>query len=337
MPDLTAEVGQTPSRLPCLGHEAVFERFRRIADAGRLGGAYLFVGDPGIGKRKAAEHLAAALLCESPVPTGMNACGACHSCSLIAAGAHPDFLPVARPEGRSTLPVELLIGPPDKRNREGLCHDVALKPYLGRRRVALIDDADHLSLEAGNCLLKTLEEPPPASVIFLIASSPARVLPTIRSRTQVIRFDPLDPDTVKRVLLDTGVVEAPDQAERLAAASRGSVARAAEAADDAMAELATLVGDAFAGDHFDPVKLGSELHAVIDAAADPASRRRRFAATIEAMVSLLRDQLRSPHGSTDATLQRLESCFDAQERLDRNANLATLLPWWLDRLWRVGA
>ena len=65
---------------------------------------------------------------------------------------------------------------------EGLCHDIALRPFMGGYKVALIDDADYLNAEGANCLLKTLEEPPPRSVLILIGTSPAKQLPTIRSR-----------------------------------------------------------------------------------------------------------------------------------------------------------
>ena len=75
--------------------------------------------------------------------------------------------------------------------REGLCHDIALKPFRGGRKIAIIDDADYLNQEGANCLLKTLEEPPEKSVIILIGTSQQRQLPTIRSRCQIVRFAPL--------------------------------------------------------------------------------------------------------------------------------------------------
>ncbi len=72
--------------------------------------------------------------------------------------------------------------------REGLCHDIALKPFMGGRKVAIIDDADDLNEEGANCLLKTLEEPPPHSVLILIGTSAERQLPTIRSRARRFVF-----------------------------------------------------------------------------------------------------------------------------------------------------
>ena len=80
--------------------------------------------------------------------------------------------------------------------REGLCHDISLKPYMGNRKVAIVDDADYLNAEGANSLLKTLEEPPPRSVLILVGTTPAKQLPTIRSRCRIIRFDPLPTETV---------------------------------------------------------------------------------------------------------------------------------------------
>ena len=91
--------------------------------------------------------------------------------------------------------------------REGLCYDIALKPYSGRRKVAIIDDADYLNKEGANCLLKTLEEPPPKSLLILIGTSEQRQLPTIRSRCQIVRFQPLPEQDVAELLLATGACE----------------------------------------------------------------------------------------------------------------------------------
>ena len=157
-----------------LGHDAVAEQFRRALARGRLASSFLFVGPSGIGKRTFALKLAQALLCSRRPEAELAPCGECSSCIQLLAGTHPDLLQVARPKDKSFLPLELLIGDKEHRMRQGLCHDIALKPFMGGRRVAILNDADYLNAEGANSLLKTLEEPPPRSVLILIALAPAR-------------------------------------------------------------------------------------------------------------------------------------------------------------------
>ena len=121
-------------------------------------------------------------------------------------GTHPDVHLLARPADKAFIPVELFIGDKEHRMREGLCYDISLKPYSGRRKVAIIDDADYFNKEGANCLLKTLEEPPPKSVLILIGTSEQRQLPTIRSRCQVVRFRPLAESDVAEILVEQGLV-----------------------------------------------------------------------------------------------------------------------------------
>ncbi len=185
-----------------IGQSEAIDVLHRSAASGRLAHALLFVGPPGVGKGLAARTLATALLCERVPESELDACGECPSCRMMQAGTHPDFLSVACPEGKSELPIELLVGSRENRGGEGLCHDLSLRPMAGRRRVALIDDADRMSNESANALLKTLEEPPPYAVIVLIAADSSKILPTIRSRCQTVRFGPLDPSQVARLVTE---------------------------------------------------------------------------------------------------------------------------------------
>ena len=154
-----------------LGHDSVLDRFRRSIRAGRLASTFLFVGPPGIGKKLFALQLAQGLLCERRPEEALDPCGECPSCAQVLAGTHPDVVVVKKPTDKNFIPLELLIGDKEHRMREGLCHDISLKPYSGRRKVAVIDDADYLNQEGANALLKTLEEPPPKS---LLSATPYR-------------------------------------------------------------------------------------------------------------------------------------------------------------------
>jgi DNA polymerase-3 subunit delta' len=204
------------------GHEAQAEAFARAVRRGRLAHAYLFVGPTGVGKRLFAVELAKALLCEAPPGDGrLEACDRCPACAQVEVGTHPDFFTAARPTESAEFPIALM--------RE-LCQHFSLKAARGRGKVVVIDDADDLNAESANCFLKTLEEPPPGSVLVLIGSSTDRQRPTITSRCQVVRFRPLPAETVGE-LLQTGGVEDPETRERLARLGGGSPGQALALAD----------------------------------------------------------------------------------------------------------
>ena len=245
-----------------IGHQSALERFQKSVARNRLASTYLFVGDDGIGKRTFALKLAQAILCDRNSIETLTACEECPACVQVRERTHPDLLLVSKPENKSILPVDLFIGKGDKRRREGLVYDIGLKPFCGGYRIAIIDDADYFNTESANCLLKTLEEPPPNSLIILLGTSQQRQLQTIVSRSQVVRFDPLSDQQVADVLNKTGLLnsdgdESPETQvpiEVLAAAAGGSVGRALQLADPEVLEFRqTLLqrlssGDPHAGD-----------------------------------------------------------------------------------------
>src|SRR5262245_4334363 len=177
------------------GHDDLIAGFRRIVSRGRLGHAYLICGPPGVGKRLFALELARSLLCESPKGL-LDPCDGCPACVQIDAGTHPDFFPASRPADALEFPIDLM---------RTLCGQFALKSARGRGKVIVLDDADDLNQESANCFLKTLEEPPPGSLLILIGTSPERQLSTVVSRCQVVRFAPLKDDLVGELLEAQGV------------------------------------------------------------------------------------------------------------------------------------
>jgi DNA polymerase-3 subunit delta' len=200
------------------GHEATWARLTERLDAGRLAHALLFLGPPGVGKALIAQRLAARLACTA----GAGApCGTCSGCRQVLAGSHPDLMTLGAP-GRTKK---------DARKKEiGIEHArelkrfVQLQPVTAARKMAIIDDADRLSLAAQNALLKTLEEPPGQALLLLVTASPGALLSTVRSRCQRVAFRPLPTDLVRALLIDGGL--AADEATRLAAAADGSPGRA---------------------------------------------------------------------------------------------------------------
>jgi DNA polymerase-3 subunit delta' len=337
------------------GHDDVVEQFRRALNRGRLASTFLFVGPEGIGKRTFALKLAQSLLCQTRPEKALDPCGACPSCLQVLAGSHPDIEVVSKPPEKSYLPLEFLIGDKEHRMREGLCHRIALKPFMGGRRIAMIDDADYLNAEGANCLLKTLEEPPPRSVLILIGTTPAKQLPTIRSRCQVIRFRPLPAELIAEILTSQSLAKDRAEAERLAAHSEGSVQRARQLADEELWGFRTRLYQQLATPKIDAVGLAQSLQEFVDEAGKEASaRRRRMRQIIEQAAEFYRQLLHSltgAGGNVDAELHTMVSrclpnwqgrsavvagCLDrsleALEQVDRNANPATLLECWLHDL-----
>lgn len=317
-------------------HDDVVDRFRRTLAAGRLASTYLFVGPDGIGKRTLALKLAKALLCRGTGAASLDPCGVCESCLLADARNHPDLHVVQRIAGKKFLLLEQFIGDRDHRHRTGMCHEISLRPMVGRRRVAIIDDADWLNQESANSLLKLLEEPPPATVIILIGTSRSRQLPTIQSRAQLVRFDSLPHDTVRDLVLAEGLAADQGAAADLATRSGGSLARARDLANPLLGQACNRIVAAWQSGDFDVLRLVRDTDEVILAAGKEAdARRARFRQILSLVGDAIRETLHNgdaQHADADRTLSALDRCLEAEEQLDRNANQGTLLESWLDDL-----
>lgn len=146
-----------------------WQALSQSAQRGRLGHAWLLLGDPGLGKEQLAERLARLHLCQQPVAG--EPCGQCHSCQLLDKGHHPDLGTLG--VDSKTIGVEAI--------RE-ICTRLQSTAQLGRGKVVIIPDAERMTESAANALLKTLEEPAGDSLLLLIASKVSRLLPTILSR-----------------------------------------------------------------------------------------------------------------------------------------------------------
>ncbi len=342
------------------GHDHIVEWFRTAIQRGTLASTFLFVGPPGIGKRAFAMQLARTLLCEASPDERMEPCGACGSCVQINSGTHPDLLLVSKPADRATIPLKVLIGRDDHRMREGLCHDIFLKPFQSNRKIAIIDDADFLNIEGANALLKTLEEPPPRSVIILISSSAESQLPTIRSRSQIVRFQPPSSSVVAQLLLEHGLVTDRAEAQRLAANSDGSVAQAVELNDAELWAMRSRLFGELAKPRLGSVPLASALMDFVNEAGSAAPpRRTRARQLIGFAVEFYRKALRmqcggetpadeetqrnvqqyveAAGGDVELTIARIGRCLTALEHVTRNVNQGTYIECWLDDLSRTTA
>jgi DNA polymerase-3 subunit delta' len=328
------------------GHDAIVAGFTAAAARGRIAGSYLFVGPPGVGKSTFALALAKALLCERPGP-GLVACGGCRSCIQAAAGTHPDIDVVGKPADRATIPLELLIGDGQHRMREGLIWRLLLRPAVGTRKVAIILDADLLAEEAANCLLKTLEEPPAGAAIILVGTAVERQLPTIRSRCQVIRFRPLPPATVARILATESGGGDAAASGGVHAAAAGSLTRARALADPALAEFRGRLVALLARRPLPGVEIARDTIAIVEAAGKEAPpRRERLRFVLETAVEVLHAAQRQAvtgerpadaavRQAADAWARDADACaeavgqtLDALGAVERNANLTILIDAW---------
>lgn len=161
-------------------NQTAWQQLQAQRQAGRLAHAYLFQGPSGIGKQDLADAFAASLLCQQPAADG-TACGRCGACQQFAAGTHPDALSLAPEPGKTQIQIDPV---------RQLTRRLGLKSHQGGFKVACIEGAHRLNLAAANSLLKTLEEPTDNTVLVLITDQPSRLLATIRSRCQGLRFAP---------------------------------------------------------------------------------------------------------------------------------------------------
>lgn len=205
------------------GHEREIAQLKNAVSSGRLGHAYLFHGLPGIGKRQVALAFAAYLNC--PSNNGADACGVCRDCETAQAGTHQNVFtlwPTIKEKDdtlvRADKPEDGLIRIPQIRDLQNI-----LKHRAGHgKKAVIVEGAERFMPQAANAFLKTLEEPPPDSVIMLIASRPSELLPTMLSRCQRLGFKPLAYDDLKAHLTER-LGFAPDAAGAAARFSAGGI------------------------------------------------------------------------------------------------------------------
>jgi DNA polymerase-3 subunit delta' len=332
-----------------LGHDNLVRSFEQAVGRGRLAHAYLFAGPSGVGKRLFAEELAKTLLCEGRLPDRFEACDQCPACIQVAAGTHPDLFRAARPAEKLEFPIEVM--------RE-LCRGLGMKAARGRGKVAIVDDADDLNEESANCFLKTLEEPPPGSLLLLIARSADRQLATILSRCQVIHFKPLPEELVAQLVI-AHEIEDRSFAQRLARLSNGSPGQALALADPALWQFRRQFIESLVKVPFDSVAVSKTLTQFVEEAGKESAAQRQRAALVLGLVlefinGCLAHALGAPpsvmepedqplfeqmaaRADPEQLLSILDRCLEAEHHVDRRVQLVLALEAWADALGQLQA
>jgi len=331
------------------GLDGPVRALRRALAEDRLAGAYLFVGPTGVGKGALAMAFAEAATCTSPVRDPFDACGGCESCLRAARRRQPEIEWI-EPAGDQMQIWQFW-------DRDGkppgvLQHTLPYTPAIGRKRVYVIDRADTLNEAAANSLLKVLEETPPYALFVLLSPSPARMLPTILSRTQVVRLVASPVESLAAYLVEAHGVE-PVRARRCAALAEGLTGRALWLAKDAAAEeeigrvvdlsremcLATPLRALQMGERMR--QMAGNLRSLAGASAAPAAAaaeapqaegrervsRRQLGALVDGMAAVFRDLLALRLAGRDAAILNVD-------RRDALADIAaTRAPeYWMGRL-----
>ncbi len=302
------------------GHDRIIEVLRRSLRGGKTAHSYLFEGVPGCGRKKTAVALIQALFCTA-LPD--DACGVCASCRKIDSGNHPD--------------IHLISPLPDKRDisidqlRE-MQRDLSLRPYEAPRKACIIEPAERMSVGAANSLLKTLEEPPGNALIILLTENAGMLLPTVRSRCQLIRFAPLSPEHVQSLLERSGMSS--EAAVLVAPMSGGSLQRALELDNESLVARREAVLSRVS-------QLNTnQIATVFDAAEELSGNRDATLELLDMLLSFFRDAVHLGAGSVEIVnrsirpaieaiatrrsfprnLELLECIYETRRDVQRNAN-----------------
>ena len=180
------------------GQEEMKRQLEMSVRRNHLSHSYLLLGEKGVGKLTMARAFAKRLLCTGE---GTRPCGRCHSCIQIAADTHPDVVTIQR--DKTALGVDAV--------REQLAQEIRIRPFSGERRIFIVPEAEKMTQQAQNAILKTIEEPPDYAMVLLLAEQEEALLPTIRSRVLRLVFRPVPETEILKRLRAAGAP--PERAE----------------------------------------------------------------------------------------------------------------------------
>lgn len=330
--DTLDEVPEPAENTRLVGHQAVMSGLVSAYRAGKLPHALLFVGAKGIGKATLAFQFANYLLRHPQASLAPSAVAPLDVASglfrQVASGAHPGVLHLTRPFNDKTKTFKSVLTVDEIRR---IARFLSMTSHDGGYRIVIVDPADDMNVNAANALLKNLEEPPSRTLFILIANSLGSLLPTIRSRCQVIRFAPLGDDDLAEALGAVGFA-APEAAARDALFSRagGSVRQAILLTEYGGLEIAQALDGIVRSPKLKP----AEVHKLADVVAGK-DHLVQFGMLNEHALDLLNEAARAAAASGDlqraerfsAAWQELRVAIDEAEtyNLDRKQHALTMI------------
>lgn len=300
---------------PLVGNERARAALARALADRTLHHAWLIAGPEGVGKARFAQQAALRMLAEADDPAGLgpglDVPPEHRAARLLAAGSHPDFRVLERLPKDVDKPGENLARSITIAQVRGLQAMFATKPALSSRRVIVIDAVDDLERNGANALLKSLEEPPAGTIFLLVSHAPGRLLPTIRSRCRLLRFEPLDAEAMGQILRAECPELSPIEIAALVRAGDGSPGRALGFAGLDMAALETdLAALADSGDRLNAVR--ARLAKLLGTKAAQA----RYEAFLDRAPSFIAERARDRSG---AALRTALDAYDSARTLAANA------------------
>jgi DNA polymerase-3 subunit delta' len=309
-----------------IGNDRIKKLLQRAVTEGRIGQSLLMAGPRGVGKYQFAVALAQALNCEK-VKMG-EACGDCVPCRKIAHSEHADVRTILRESQDPSFKKDTRSQFIKIDQVRDMAQQAQFRPYEGRRRVFIIDDAEWLRHEAANSLLKTLEEPPETSLVILITAKPFSLLDTIRSRCLMLSFAPLNAAEIEQHLRTMG--KSSDEVRLRSRLACGSIGRAIEIDLPEYREMRNVLMElvealAFSGDSIRLLSAAEYLGRKLE--------KDEFEKHLDALMVLLADLFRLKLCEADDSLTN----EDIVERLERVAEALTVeqITEWTDRIEQV--
>jgi DNA polymerase-3 subunit delta' len=281
--------------MPLIGNDSAREALAAAMHGGNLHHAWLIAGPEGVGKGMFARQAALRMLAEAAgrdqLRPGWDVPAESQTVHLVDAGAHPDYRELVRLPKDPDKPDEALARSITIAQVRGLQPLFATKPSFSSRRVIVIDAIDDLERGGANALLKNLEEPPAGTIFLLVSHAPGRLLPTIRSRCRLLRFEPLSDGDVTAILREQLPDAAPGEIAALVKAGEGSPGRALGFAGlDIAAIEAEMVALAETGDP------SNMIRARLAKLLGPKGAQPRYEAFLERAPSFIAERARALSG-----------------------------------------
>ena len=289
-----------------LGNEKIKESLQNSVKAERISHSYLFIGTDGIGKKMIASEFAKMILC---LDKNNKYCNNCKSCIEFDTNNNPDFK-IIKPDGNS-IKIEQIREIQDK---------IAEKPIISNKKAYIIDDADKMTQEAQNCLLKTLEEPPEYAIIILIGSNETAFLSTIKSRCIILHFKKIKDEEIAKFIREKYQIEIDNQ--NLLKAAQGSIGKAIQIKEDEeiYSKIDEIISNLENADNIDILKMAEIIYKSKDKIND----------ILEYMNIIFIDIAKKSNKYANC----INIVEDAKKRLQSNVNFDMCIDNMLFNMWR---